>query len=128
MAFFSTPDDPPPESEGALAYVLWVARDCHGIEKAQPQMALEQELDIVGDDVDYFAQKLADRYGLWIYDWPWQRFTELNEGVSPLFPFVLVWQLATWPLRGSFSYPSQFERLELGHISRVIEAGEWIDP
>lgn len=120
--------EPPPESEGSLAFVLWVAREIHGCGKAQPTSAIEQDLGIVGEDVDDFARKLAERYGDWVSKWPWQRFTELNEGVSPLFPFAVLWQLVTWPFRGRFSYPSQFERLELRHIAFVLERGEWVDP
>ncbi|MFU7528246.1 hypothetical protein [Qipengyuania sp. ASV99] len=120
--------EPPPESDGALAFVLWVVRESHGCTKAEPNSAIEQDLDIVGDDVDDFAQRLAERFGDHVADWPWQRFTDLNEGVSPLFPFALVWQLATWPLRSRFSYPSPFERLELSHIAFVLERGEWVDP
>ncbi|XUU60204.1 hypothetical protein ACRAQ6_11605 [Erythrobacter sp. HA6-11] len=128
MAFFSTPDDPPQEDDGALAYVLWLARDVHGCGNADPQSALDQDLGLYGLDVEDFAMKLAERFGNWVWGWPWQRFTQLDEGLSLLFPFMLVWQLVTWPFRGRFSYPSSNERLELGHIAKVLEAGEWIEP
>lgn len=120
--------EPPSASEGALAYVLWVAREFQGCRKAQPGSAIEQDLDIVGDDIDDFALKLAERYGDWVAEWPWHRFSDLNEGVSPLFLFAVVWQLVSWPFRGRFSYPSQYERLELSHIATVLERGDWIDP
>ena len=120
--------EPPPLSEGALAYVLWVERDYQGCVKAGPTSAIDQDLGIVGNDVDDFALKLAERYGDWVAEWPWDRFTDLNESVSPLWPAALVWQLMSWPFRGKFSYPSPYERLELKHISRVLDHGEWIEP
>ena len=128
MAFFSTPDTPPTEEEGALAYVLWIAQEWHGIPEATARSTFKQELGIYGDDVDEFALKLAERYGEWVAEWPWHRFTELSEGVPLTWPFRMLWQLASWPFRGRFSYPEPHERLELGHIARVLEAGEWIEP
>ncbi len=121
-------NEPPPISQGNLAYVLWVAREKQGCRKAQPNSAIEQDLDIVGDDVVDFIESLEERFGNWVWEWPWQRFTELNEGLSLLFPFMLIWQLVTWPIRGHFSYPSSNERLELGHIAKVLDAREWIEP
>lgn len=128
MVLFSTPDPPPPECDGHLAYVMWIARESHGLTWAEPQSAFEQDLRISGDDVDYFVEKLQERYGDWVWTWPWHRFAQLNEGLSALLPFMLVWQLVSWPLRGRFNYPSKFERLELAHIAKVLEAGEWIEP
>ncbi|MDN3645164.1 hypothetical protein QWY75_02960 [Pontixanthobacter aestiaquae] len=128
MALFAKPNDPPPESDGALSYVLWVAKDVHGCVDASPSSAVHQDLDIYGLDVEDFAAKLGERYGPGVFDWPWHRFAELGEGLSLLFPFILVKQLVTWPFRGQFSYPESLERLELGHIAKVLEKGEWIDP
>lgn len=133
MAFFSTPDDPPGEEEGALAYVMWVARDVHGCIDADPESALAQDLGIYGLDVDDFAMKLAERFGSWVADWPWDRFTDLNEGVDvrgclmlPFMPLVLIYRA----VRGMPLFPQdkELERLELGHIASVLEAGQWIDP
>ena len=118
----------PPIHEGALQYVLWVAHHHFGCVKANPHSAVEQDLQIVGEDVDDFARKLAERYGEWVYQWPWQRFSELNEGLPIFFPFSLIHQLVTWPIRGRFSRQSTFERLELGHVATVLDAGEWIEP
>ncbi|KLI63665.1 hypothetical protein [Aurantiacibacter marinus] len=120
--------DPPPKSDGALAYVLWVAREWQGCTNATELSAVMQDLGIGGEDVDDFALRLAERYGDQVADWPWQRFADLNEGLSLLFPFMLVWQLASWPFRGRFSYPSNKQRLTLGHIAFVLERGEWVDP
>ncbi|MBB3858925.1 hypothetical protein GGQ88_000165 [Novosphingobium hassiacum] len=90
--------------------------------------AIDQDIRISGGDVQDLVQALADEFGDQVWQWPWQRFALLDEGLSLLFPFQLVWQLLTWPLRGSFSYPSPYERLELAHIAKVIEAGHWLDP
>lgn len=90
--------------------------------------AVDQDIGISGGDVEDFAEALAQEFGDQVWQWPWHRFALLDEGVSPLFPFQLVWQLLTWPVRGSFSYPSPYERLELGHIAKVIEAGHWLEP
>jgi len=128
MALFSTPDQPPPERDRHLAYVMWIARECHGLTLAEPQSTFEQDLRISGDDACDFVENLQQRYGEWVWRWPWQRFAQLNEGLSALFPLILIWQLFTWPFRGSFEYPSEFERLTLAHIANVLEHGEWIEP
>lgn len=128
MALFAKADDPPREEEGALAYVLWIAREWHGIKNARPELALGQDLHIVGDDAGDFICKLEERFGEWVWQWPWQRFVDLNEGLGLAFPFLLIWQLATWPLRGSFHYPENRQRLTLAHIAEVLERGEWFEP
>ena len=87
--------EPPPIGDGALAYVIWIAREDHGCRNAQPDSAIEQDLGIVGDDVVDFVERLEKRFGSWVWDWPWQRFTDLNEGLSLLFPFMLIWQWVT---------------------------------
>lgn len=90
--------------------------------------AIDQDVGISGGDVEDLAEALAGEFGEWVWQWPWQRFALLDEGLSLLFPFLLIWQLLTWPVRGSLSYPSPYERLELGHIAKVSEAGHWLEP
>ncbi|CAH0497270.1 hypothetical protein [Novosphingobium sp. CECT 9465] len=90
--------------------------------------AIDQDVGISGGDVEDLAEALAGEFGEWVWQWPWQRFALLDEGLSLLFPFQFVWQLFTWPIRGSFNNPSPYERLELGHIAKVIEAGHWLEP
>lgn len=90
--------------------------------------AVDQDMGISGEDVTEFVEALACEFGDQVWQWPWQRFAQLGEGLSPLFPFMLIWQLVSWPFRGSFSYPSPYERLELGHIAAVIEKGHWAEP
>ena len=88
--------------------------------------AVDQDLNIVGADVSDFAQALADEHGEWVWSWPWQRFAQLDEGLSPLWPFALLWQLAFWPFRGRFTYPDCLEGLELGLIACIPAQGERI--
>lgn len=90
--------------------------------------AIDQDIGMSGGDVEDLAEAFATEFGDQVWQWPWQRFALLDEGLSLLFPFLLIWQLLTWPVRGSFSYPSRYERLELGHIAKVIEAGHWLEP
>ncbi len=90
--------------------------------------AIDQDIVISGGDIEDLVEALANEFGDQVWQWPWQRFALLDEGLSLLFPFQFVWQLITWPIRGSFSYPSPYERLELGHIAKVIEAGHWLEP
>lgn len=90
--------------------------------------AIDQDVGISGGDVTDLAETLAGEFGEWVWKWPWQRFALLDEGLSLLFPVQLAWQLLTWPVRGTFSYSSPYERLELGHIAKVIEAGHWLEP
>jgi len=106
-----------------------VAEQC-GIrqDRLSASSAIDQDVGISGGDVEDLVETLAAEFGDNVWQWPWHRFALLDEGVSPLFPFQLVWQLLTWPMRGSFSYPSPYERLELGHIAKVIEAGHWLEP
>ena len=96
--------------------------------KLNAHSAIDQDIRISGGDVTELAEALAEEFGDQVWQWPWQRFAHLDEGLSLLFPFMLTWQLLTWPIRGSFAYPSPFERLELGHIAKVIDAGHWLEP
>lgn len=100
----------------------------HPESELSARYALDQDLGMAGDDVTELADSLARKYGEWVWAWPWQRFVQLDEGLSLLFPFMLIWQLVSWPFRGSFGYPDAYERLELGHIAKVVANGEWIDP
>lgn len=114
--------------EGTIDRVIEIAEYCSGAKNLTVLSAIDQDMKIAGDDVTWLAMELAKEFGEGIYQWPWQRFSQLNEGLSLLFPFMLVWQLISWPFRGSFEYPSPYERLELGHIAAVIEKGEWFEP
>lgn len=96
--------------------------------KLHANSAIDQDIRISGDDVTELAEALAAEFGDQVWHWPWQRFAMLDEGLSLWFPIMLTWQLLTWPFRGTFEYPSSFERLELGHIAKVIDAGHWFDP
>ena len=99
-----------------------------GRESLSAAMAIDQDMGIAGDDVTDFAEALAGEDGEWVWSWPWHRFAQLDEGLSPLWPFMLVWQLVTWPVREQFSYASPYERLEPGHFALVIDKGESIEP
>lgn len=113
-----------------LQRVVAIAEDCTGIamDRLSATSAVDQDLGLVGDDATDFCLALGREFGDWIWSWPWQRFVDFNEGLSLLFPLVLVWQLFTWPFRGSFNYPSTLERLELGHVAAVIDRREWFEP
>ena len=110
--------------------VLAIAAERSGIvlAKLSPRSAIDQNLQFAGDDVTEFAEALAEEFGDQVWQWPWHRFAQLDEGLPLWFPIMVIWQLLTWPVRGRFSYPSSYERLELGHIAAVIEMGEWFDP
>jgi len=110
--------------------IIDIVADQSGIrrDRLSASSAIDQDLGISGDDVTELAEKLADEFGDWVWQWPWQRFALLDEGLSPLAPFWLVWRLMTWPIRGRVFDPSPYERLELGHIAKVIEAGHWFEP
>lgn len=90
--------------------------------------AIDQDIRMVGADVADLAEALSCRFGEDVWTWPWQRFAQLDEALSLLAPLTLVWQLLTRPMRGTFSYPSSLERLELGHIAAVIDEGHWVEP
>lgn len=113
-----------------LDRVIGIVSEHSGVrrERLSAASAIDQDVGISGDDVTELAEALAAEFGEHVWQWPWQRYAELSEGLSPFFPFMLVWQLSTWPFRGSFNYPSPCERLELGHIAGVIDRGEWFEP
>lgn len=111
-----------------LERVVTQAEYMSGAKNLTAQSAIDQDMGISGDDVTEFAEWLAKEFGDHVWQWPWQRFAELNEGLGCFFLPGLMWMLITWPIRGSFNYPSPFERLELGHIAAVIEKGEWFEP
>jgi len=96
--------------------------------KLNAQSAIDQDVSIGGDDIAELAEALAKEFGEQLWQWPWQRFAELNEGTNPFAILWLIWRLVTWPVRGRILDPSPFERLELGHIAAVIDRGEWFEP
>ena len=115
---------------GTLSRVLEIASEHSGVPvgRLSALSAIDQDIGIAGGDVTDLAEALAKEFGENVWQWPWQRFAILDEGLSLLFLPMLFWQLVTWPFRGSFEYPSPFERLELGHIAAVIDRGEWFEP
>ena len=113
-----------------LDRVIAIAAETSGIaaKRLISVTAIDQDMRISGGDVIDFIEALAREYGPEVSQWPWSRFAILSEGLSLLFPLMLVWQLLTWPFRGSFEYLNPLERLELGHIAAVIDIGQWLDP
>jgi hypothetical protein len=112
----------------ALECIIIQAEYMSGAKNLTALSAIDQDIGMNGDDVTEFAEWLAKEFSDHVWQWPWQRFACLDEGLSLMFPFMVIWQLMSWPFRGSFNYPSPFERLELGHIAAVIEKGEWFEP
>ncbi|MFM9852020.1 MAG: hypothetical protein ACKVOJ_04310 [Sphingomonadaceae bacterium] len=108
-----------------LERIIAQAEFMSGTKNVNAKSAIDQDIGMSGDDVTHFAEWLSTEFGDDVWHWPWQRYAELSEGLSLLFPFMFFWQLISWPFRGAFSYPSPYERLELGHIAAVIEKGEW---
>jgi hypothetical protein len=96
--------------------------------KLNARSAIDQDVQIAGGDFIELAETLAAEFSEQVLRWPWHRFATLDEGLSLFALPMLLWQLVSWPIRGSFSYPSPFERLELGHIAAAIDRGEWFDP
>ena len=113
-----------------LDRVIFLAHRASGISvgRLNGMSAVDQDLGIAGDDVADFAGLLAAEFGEWVWTWPWHRFAILGEGLSIIAPFMAIWRIMTWPLRATLHPPESIERLELGHIAVVIDAGEWRDP
>lgn len=114
--------------EDTIARVIRIAESCSGRKNLDAISAVDQDMKICGDDISWFALQLSREFGDQVWQWPWQRFAGLNEGLPLLAPLILIWQLITWPIRGSFEYPNMLERLELGHIAKVLDAGLWFEP
>lgn len=116
---------------GREAEIAALAQAMSGLRRVWPDMAVSQDLGLYGDDITEFIMALADRYGQWVWDWPWARFVDDNEGAGCLILFGLPWLLLCWliggPSRGLD--PGQgLERLEIGHIAAVIDRGVWFEP
>ena len=98
------------------------------VAKLTATTALDQDLRLVGDDIEDLAEDLAAEFGDYVFDWPWQRFGDLNEGTALQMPFLVIWRLLTWPWRKRLFDPSPYERRELGHVAAVLDRGEWFEP
>ncbi|MEM8572848.1 MAG: hypothetical protein AAGG56_18410 [Pseudomonadota bacterium] len=129
MGFFSTRRKSPPAALSAEDFLLWVTKEDFGIREATLHSALDQDLKIIGDDSDEFVLQIVDRYGDWVRYWPWDRFLCFDEAVPILALFAALWDLLRLPW-GETAVPRKpaLERLELGHIAKVFEHGEWIEP
>lgn len=114
-------------SDDTLDQMLKLARHHSGVKPVTPEMALDQDLRISGDDVIEFVEALTGRFGADLWKWPWQRFAELSEP-HLLTGLWLLWKHPTWPVRGRVLDPSLFERLKMHHIASCIDAGHWIEP
>ncbi|KWV93192.1 hypothetical protein [Erythrobacter sp. YT30] len=129
MGLFGRKANAPPFDEGAKPFVLWLAREEFGYKHATLSSAVDQDLTVTGDDGDDFVLQIVDRYGEWVREWPWERFICFNEGVSMLAPYAALWNFLRLPWSDTaFPQKPELERLELGHIAKVLERGEWIDP
>jgi len=111
-----------------LSKIIALAKEVSGQESISADTAVHQDLTIAGGDVGDFVELIAEQYGDDVYDWPWDRFAIMTEGLSVFFLPALIWQLVTWPFRGAFGYPDDIERLTMGHIAKVIDAGHWMEP
>lgn len=112
-----------------LDRVIEIVAEHSGIkrERLSYSSAIDQDVRISGDDVTELAEAFAKEFGEHVWEWPWQRFAELSE--PHVFTGLLFfWRLLTWPIRGRVFDPSPYERLELGHIAKVIDAGHWLEP
>lgn len=115
-------------NKNTLSNVISMARQVSGLKSIDAETAVDQDLRIAGDDVVEFIDLIAKKYGDEVYQWPWRRFAMMGEGLSLLFLPMLIWQLISWPFRGTFGYPGKLERLTLEHIAKAIDAGHWIEP
>jgi len=109
--------------------VIEIASKQSGIraDRLSATSAISQDIRMSGDDVDWFAERLSMEFGLDVSAWPWSRFADLSE--PHLFTgFWFVWRAVAWPFRGRLFDPSPYDRLELTHIAKVIDAGHWLEP
>ena len=112
-----------------------------GGEPEQPEIgaasAISQDLLICGIGVDDYVALLDREFGPVVWEVPWLRFTDQRASFRGwgclLFPFWLGYRVLTWPvLRGPLiprpdprNHP---ERLTLGAIAALIDAGAWVEP
>lgn len=102
-----------------------------------PASAVCQDAYIFGIDVDDYVNALSSEFGQIVHQIPWGHYTDQTSSFRGcgclLVPPWLLWRLVRWPLvRGSIiprADPRNFPfRLELGHLAKVIDRGEWIEP
>lgn len=102
------------------------------------QSSVSQDLNIFGIDVDDYAHILADEFGEVIWEIPWLHYTDQTSSFRGCavawVPFWFLGRLV-WRALGQVKIiipvpePRRFDkRLELGHIAKVIDDGEWSEP
>lgn len=112
-----------------LARVTEIVCASSGIspERLFPSSAIHQDIRLSGDDIDELADRLSVAFGQDAAGWPWHRFTDLSE--PHLFTaFGFLWRIISRAVRGGGDHSRPYERLELGHIAKVIDAGHWLEP
>ena len=101
------------------------------------ETAVCQDAYISGIDVDDFVGELETHFGKVVWDVPWGRYTDQAGSFRGcgviVFPFWLLWRLKSKLLGGDpvffLRHPTDFSnRLTLGHLAKVIDAGHWIEP
>lgn len=89
--------------------------------------AIDQDLKIAGEDIDELFEALSKEFGVDVSGWPLERFVNLSE-TNMFTGLYFLWRLVTWPIRARLFDVSSYERLELGHVAKVIEIGHWVEP
>jgi hypothetical protein len=104
---------------------------------AVAQSAVCQDAYIFGVDVDDYVAELENEFGQVVWIIPWLRFTDQTSSFRGwrclAFPFWFLFRLLRLPFRTGpvipKSDPRNFgPRLELDHIAKIIEQGEWVEP
>ena len=116
----------------ALEFLLSLVKNEFGRSYANEASTLDDELCLTGAELREFVDAIASGYGNWVRDWPWDRFGDFKPKIVPTkwltYPIVGFF-VALWMLRRSKAASrDRIEELELGHIAKVLEAGEWIEP
>ena len=99
--------------------------------------AVCQDAYIYGVDVDNYADDMEGEFGNVVWIIPWFIFTDQTASFrgwrTIIFPFWFVGRIASWPFYLGriipVPDPKNFgPRLELEHIAKVIDAGQWSEP
>lgn len=90
-------------------------------EKMTPETRLEKNLGITGSDGIEFLDKFITKFNIdYDEDREWQLYFN-SEGFS-LINFISIYN---W-IKGKKSNQKQYD-LTLGHLTKIIESGHWID-
>lgn len=122
--------EPPPRSDGSLDYVLWIVEQRLGFSGASEYSVIGDDFDLDDKGLQLFVACLEDRFGQLVLTWPWGRIVPKRRTLTTKWLTVPVigWLFALWLTWHDADGRDALVEYSLGHIAKVIDHGEWIEP